>query len=119
MKGNGTGDCWLKNQVTMVVNAGGLEVTDSKEYTATFAGPGVRTGLLKLPKGEVATNLIEVQELVPSAHPGRNLPGWGLIFSAVDADGKESEIVSRINSTDANADRVLVGKLKVPDQPGH
>jgi hypothetical protein len=95
----------------MVVNGGGTH------YAGVLAGPGVRTGLMKLPKGEVASNLIEVHVALPAPHTTRNLPSWGLIFSAVDTDGKESEVVSRINAKDPNATDAVVAKIKVPVGP--
>ncbi len=111
LKNNGPDDLWIKNKVTMVIDGGGIQ------YAGTLTGMGTRNGMLKLPKGTAAANVIELQGPCKDEKSGGHLPPCGLVFAAVDAESVQSKIVSKITAQGENPAADVAGKFKAAPVP--
>jgi hypothetical protein len=116
LENNGKADLWIKSKLLMELFS---EEQESTKYECALVGPDLRAGLMKLPKGEVVTSLIEVQKRVD--HVQRQSPThfFRLTFRAMDLEGNESSIFSKVRTSDGGAADEIVRKVQEPAENAH
>jgi hypothetical protein len=73
---------------------------------------------MKLPKGEVVTSLIEVQKRVDEARQ-KPIHFFRLTFRAMDLEGNDSSILSKVRTSDGEAADKIVRKVQEPAGSAH
>jgi hypothetical protein len=116
LKNNGKADLWIKSKLLMELFS---EEPESIKYECALVGPDLRTGLMKLPKGEVVTSFIEVQKRVDQAQRQSPTRFFRLTFRAMDLEGNESPIFSNVRTSDGGAADEIVRKVQEPAENAH
>jgi hypothetical protein len=115
LENNGKADLWIKSKLVMELFS---EEPESTKYECALIGPDLRAGLMKLPKGEVVTSLIEVQKRVDEARQ-RPIQFFRLTFRAMDLEGNDSSILSKVRTSDGEAADKIVRKVQEPAESAH
>ncbi len=115
LENNGKADLWIKSKLEMELFS---EEPESTKYECALIGPDLRAGLMKLPKGEVVTSLIEVQKRVDEARQ-RPIRFFRLTFRRMDLEGHESSIFSKVRTNDGEAADKIVRKVQEPAESAH
>jgi hypothetical protein len=115
LENNGKADLWIKSKLVMELFS---EEPESTKYECALIGPDLRAGLMKLPKGEVVTSLIEVQKRVDEARQ-KPIHFFRLTFRAMDLEGNDSSILSKVRTSDGEAADKIVRKVQEPAGSAH
>jgi hypothetical protein len=108
LENNGKADLWIKSKLILELFS---DEPESTKYECALIGPDLGAGLVKLPKGEAVTSLIEVQKRVDQARQ-RPIQYFRLTFRAMDLEGNESSILSKVRTSDGGAADKIVGKVQ-------